>query len=41
MQIFNFVGLSVIIAHHNVLTPHIGKTHFPIVLLNVLERELN
>ena len=38
MQIFNFVVLSVIIASHNVLTPHFSKTYLPIVLLN--EREL-
>ena len=35
MQIFNFVFLSVIITSHNVLTPHITKTHLPIVSLNV------
>ena len=40
MQIFNFV-LSVIIAHHNVLTPHISKTHLPIISFNVRELELN
>ena len=36
MQTFNFVVLSVIIAHHSVLTPH-SKTHLPIVSLNVRE----
>ena len=41
MQIFRFVILSVIIALHNVLTPHISKTHLPIVSLNVRELELN
>ena len=41
MQIFNFVVLHVIIAPNNVLTPHVSKTHFPIVLLNVHELELN
>ena len=41
MRIFNFVILSVITAPHNVPTPHINKTHLPIVLLNVLELELN
>ena len=40
IQIFNFV-LSVIIAHHNVLTPHISKTHLPIISFNVRELELN
>ena len=39
MQIFNFVVLSVIITSHNVLTPHISKTHLPIVSLNVRELE--
>ena len=34
MQIFNFIVLSVIIAHQSVLTPHISKTHLPISLLN-------
>ena len=37
MQIVNFVVLSVIIGTHNVLFPHIRKTHWPIVLLNVHE----
>ena len=41
MEISYFVVLSVIIVSHNVLTPHISKTHLPIVLLNVLEFELN
>ena len=41
MQIFNFVVLSVIIAPHNVLIPHISKTHLHIVSLNVRELELN
>ena len=41
MQIFNFVGLSVIIAPHNVLTPPIIKTHLPVVWLNVRKLELN
>ena len=41
MRIFNFVILSVITAPHNVLTPHISKTHLPIVSLNVRELELN
>ena len=41
MQIFNFIVVSVIIAHRNVLTPYISKTHLPIVPLNVRELELN
>ena len=41
MQILNFVVLSVIIAPHNAFTPHISKTHLPIVLVNVHELELN
>ena len=41
MLIFNFVVLSVIIAPHDVLTPHISKTYLPIVSLNVREFELN
>ena len=41
MQIFNFVVLSVIIAYHSVLTPHISKTHLPISSLNVHELRLN
>ena len=40
-QIFNFVVLSLIIVYHNVITPHIRKTHLPIVSLNVRELELN
>ena len=38
---FNFVILSVITALHNVPTPHISKTHLPIIALNVREVELN
>ena len=41
MQLFNFVVLSVITAPHNVPTPHISKTHFPIVSLNVRKLESN
>ena len=41
MQIFNFVVLSVIIAPHNVLTPHISITHLPFFHLNERELELN
>ena len=41
MEIFNFIVLSVIIAPHSVHTPHISKTHLPIVWLNVRELELN
>ena len=41
MRIFNFVILSVITALHNVPTPHISKTHLPIIALNVREFELN
>ena len=41
MQIFNFIVLSVIIAYHSVLTPHISKTHLPISSLNVRELRLN
>ena len=41
MQILKFVVLSVIIAPHNALTPHISKTHLPIVSVNVHELELN
>ena len=41
MQIFNFIVLFVIIAHHSFLTPHISKTHLPISSLNVRELELN
>ena len=35
MQIFNFLVLSVIIACHSVLAPHIRKTHLPIHLMYV------
>ena len=41
MQIFNFIVLSTIIAPHNVLIPHISKTHVFIVPLNVRELEFN
>ena len=41
MQIFNFIVVSVIIAHRSVLTPCISKTHLSIVPLNVRELELN
>ena len=41
MRIFNFVVLPVITAPNNVSTPHISKTHLPIVSLNVHELELN
>ena len=41
MQVFNFVVLYVITGPHNVLSPHISKTHLPIVSLNVCEHELN
>ena len=41
MRIPDFVVLSVITAPQNVPTPHISKTHLPIVLLNVRELELN
>ena len=41
MEISYFVVLSVITAPHNVLTPHISKTHLPIVLLNVRELQLS
>ena len=37
MKFFNFIVLSVIIAHHSALTPHISKTHLPIFALNVGE----
>ena len=40
MEIFNFVVLSVIIAPHNVLTPHISKTHLLIVSVNIRQLEL-
>ena len=41
MRIFNFAVLSVITAPRNVPTPHISKTHLPIVSFNVRELELN
>ena len=41
MQIFNFIVLFVIKAHHSFLSPHISKTHLPISSLNVRELELN
>ena len=41
MRIFYFVVLSVITAPHNVPTPHISKSHLPVVSLNVRELELN
>ena len=41
MRIFNFVVSSVITALHNVPTPHISKTHLPIVSLNIHEVEMN
>ena len=41
MQIFSFVFLSVTIAPHNILTPHIKKNHLPTVLLNIRKIELN
>ena len=41
MRIFNFVVLSVITTSDNVPTPHISKTHLPIVSLNIRELELN
>ena len=37
----DFVVLSLIIALYNVLTPHISKTHLPIVSRNVLKLEFN
>ena len=37
MQIFNFIVLSVINAHHSIFIPHISKTHLPISSLNVRE----
>ena len=40
-KILKFVVLSVIIALHNILTPHISKTHLAIVSLNLRELELN
>ena len=41
MQIFNFIVLSVINAHHSIFIPHISKTHLPISSLNVRELALN
>ena len=41
MQIFSFPVLFVIIASHNVLTPHISKTHLFIDSLKILELKLN
>ena len=40
MQILYVIVLSVIIAHHSVLAPHINKTHPPISSLNVRELEM-
>ena len=37
IQIFNFVVLSVIIAPHNILTPHISTTYLLVFSLNVCE----
>ena len=41
MRIFNFIVISIILAHHSFLTPHISKTYLPISSLNALELELN
>ena len=41
MRIPDFAVLSVITVPQNAPTPHISKTHLPIVLLNVRELELN
>ena len=41
IRISNSVFFSVITALHNVPTPHISKTHLPIVLLNVRELQFN
>ena len=41
MQFFNFIVLSVIIAHHSALTVYISKTHLLICSRNVRELELN
>ena len=41
MRIFNFVVLFVITAPHNAPSPHISKTHLPIVSSNVRKLELN
>ena len=40
MQTFNSVVLFAIIDPHNVLTPHISKTHLAIVSLHLRELEL-
>ena len=39
MQIFNFIVLSVTIAHHSVFFPHISKTHLSISSFNIRELE--
>ena len=41
IRIFNFVALTVITAPHNASTPHISKSHWPIVSLNARELEMN
>ena len=41
MRISNFVILYEITVPRNVPTPHISKTHLPIVSLNARELELN
>ena len=41
MHIFNFIVLSVAIAHHSFLSPRISKTHLPTSSLNVRELKLN
>ena len=41
MQFFNFIVLSVIIAHYSLLTPHNRKSHLHISSLDVRELELN
>ena len=41
MRIFNSIVLSVITAPDNVPTPHISKTHLPIVSLNVRKVEFD
>ena len=40
MQILHVIVLSVIIAHHSVLAPHINKTYPPISSLHVRELEI-
>ena len=35
MQIFHTIVLSVIIAPHDVLTPHISETHLAISILRI------